>query len=202
MGRTFARPRPRSPPPHYSILNPSDRLIVQHPSPASIYTRPGTSTRPTPRLHHTNVIPQTITQKKPKKRHTPSFRSTTLFPRRAKQTPHPPLHAHHKRLSFLSLLKPRPIPPTPIHHYPRKPSYPVIDRCSQCRERRCTFEFPANTPSKKCRHSIRTCAYCLHECIRRARLERRRGAVRCPDCGEGLDEGDVRRGVLMWMERA
>lgn len=204
MGRTATRFRPRSPPPHYSILNPSDRLIVQHPSPASIRTQSGPSSRPPRQRLSTNVNPHTTTQKKPKKRRALSLRSAKIFRRPRKQISHQLTHQpsrHHKRTSFFSLQHPRPTPaPTP-RHSPRKPSHPSIERCAQCHERRCTFEFPARTPTKKCRHCIRTCSYCLHECIRHARQERRRGVVRCPDCGERMCEVDVRRGVLVWMER-
>lgn len=203
MGRAIRRHRPRSPPPRYSILNPSDRLIVQHPSPASICTQsptqPFPSVSPTQNMRECHINTQNTSPNQIRKRRTPSFRSATLFARSRSHDVQLP--ARRERASFRSLLYPRRNSSASLPKQIRRPSYPYIERCAHCRQRRSTFEFPQSTPTKKCRHTIRTCSYCLHNTIQQASQTRRRAGIRCPDCCELLSDGDIRRGVLLWMER-
>jgi hypothetical protein len=74
-------------------------------------------------------------------------------------------------------------------------------KCAPCQRSLEAFEYLSSLPTKTCQHKNDICVYCLHESVRQAVVKTGGWEdVKCPNCGERMDEGEVRRAVLLWDE--
>lgn len=192
-----------TPPPPYAALDPQDRLVVAHPSPASFphilsawfreELQHASNGSPLERRcisqpqysEALQTTPHEVTQAA-SSRLDLSGPSQTVQLRRRNTTP----TQRRERL-----------PPSPnsISQTPR--SRPYVSQCASCRKRRNDYEFPAFLPTRNCRHANATCSYCLHEVVEQAVAEGTWGSARCPECHEKLSVADMHQFVLRWMWR-
>ncbi|KAF1841961.1 uncharacterized protein K460DRAFT_409400 [Cucurbitaria berberidis CBS 394.84] len=207
-------------PPPYSILNPRDRLIVQHPSPANILTQPqGHSSAPTPANATSNAAQHT-------RKHiseagnanishlrtpsTPSLRSAINASQEDMQNSSDciknDIHNNHllRQTPPECQLQSKCSTSVPDTHQPpphRMSSPTVVKKCTHCHSDRETFEFPSSTPTARCQHPNTTCSYCLHNIILQAVNMRGWDDVRCEECWTRLSLSEIQKGVLLWMEK-
>jgi len=205
---------PLTPPPAYSIIDPHDRLVVRHPSPANmpspttLYSSATTPLSQAPRfarpLHHHN--PWRPESNQLQRRSTSCLRQPNVpilggSCGRASRASHV---ASSNRLQHNKTVHrwPGSIAALNTQRFPGRADLGLAaqKKCTGCGEWLQAYEFPASTPTSQCQHSIETCSYCMHNSIRAAIESGGLHRVSCPVCAKRLIPSDVRRGVLLWME--
>lgn len=72
--------------------------------------------------------------------------------------------------------------------------------CTRCTSFLSPGEFPDAPPSRRCRHSMNLCVFCLHDEVQdmTRRYGWQSGRIKCPQCGERLETDEVIRVGLLW----
>jgi hypothetical protein len=197
-------------PPPYAALDPQDRLVVTHPSPASCLT-------PSTLSYGTSVADNVSVR----------YREELLIPAMSYQRCHTSPSQYGEALRNIPCITTHTAPrkfnlsasPTPtqlrrhntipnqyckafipssngISQAPQHERY--VAHCTSCFKRRNDYEFPKFLPTQNCRHANSTCSYCLHTTIERAVATGGWGSVWCPQCYEKLSIGDMHAFVLRW----